>query len=1015
MRPRRLVIEGLRSFRDRVEVDFGDRRLVAIVGHTGAGKSSLLEAITYALYGGATWTALHGDLISDTADHMLVELTFDSGGKRYRLRRTASRTTRPSTAELVNETDGTAIDNVRPVDDAVHRLVGLKRDAFLKSVILPQGRFAEMLYADGVKRNAVLENIFRIDEIRHVRDHAKTIRDRVSPGVEGLRQRRMALPEDPAATISDGRSQAAATAATANHVGIAVAEATQTAQRLEGATSTVRKLTEVGSSLAKLDLNTLLSRLSTLTELEEELSALALAAEALNKERTASLAALKTRRDKMFGASLDSGALAVALTRLEELEQLLPEISKETTDLQSDLDGLARDEALTGGMTGTLAASETATKSAKDEVGRNADEQASLRENLDVARQLLVALLAADESAVEAEAALQAALSVEADSALHTQAADQQLEEALAAHQAGRQRLAALEQKHAAAHAAAHVGPGDPCPVCQRRLEADFTPPQAEGLAEIRSATEGLERSLEAARKDAAKASQARTHARQSVESVKSTQAETATQRDLAVSALVAHPGVLATEVGTANEALLSPLEAQFETSQVSGRASEALLAQALEAEAAAGEKLRRHEQHLIAERKRLEAADTHLERRRTHAARSLAEIPPSLRPEPSPKRDDPTIDLTHLDAEAVARARLQTLQHIESLNAMGEEIERVQADIEAARTSLDGVIARRDAELTRPVAVLREQASEAVQAIRSAAVVLDSPVPEVGLSEDRSASTLAADLAKTAVGQAGLLENADSALNEARGLHASAQARLTDLFDGSGVADLAALNETKVDAEVEAKTAVARLDAARDAAAAAEELNAQLAGGSQLVDDLDELRKLLGSRTFVGEILKQRSRALLAVAGQRLIEMTGERYAFTPDFGILDQLTGQPRDAKTLSGGESFLASLALALGMVDLAARSGGRLDALLLDEGFGALDAGSLHSAVDALEATSQAGRMVVVISHLKAVAERIDDVLVVSSTPRGSKVAWLDAAALSEFSGGDALDALERLLD
>ena len=1015
MRPRRLVIEGLRSFRDRVEVDFGHRRLVAIVGHTGAGKSSLLEAITYALYGGATWTALHGDLISDTADHMLVELTFDSGGKRYRLRRTASKTTRPSTAELVNETDDTAIDNVRPVDDAVQRLVGLKRDAFLKSVILPQGRFAEMLYADGVKRNAVLENIFRIDEIRHVRDLAKTIRDRVSPGVEGLRQRRTALPEDPAATISHARSQAAATAATANQVGIAVAEATETAQRLEGATATVRKLGEVGSSLAKLDLNTLLSRLSSLTELEEELSSQTLAAEALNKERTAAVAALRTQRDKMFGASLDSGALAVALTRLEELEQLLPEISKETTNMGSDRDGLARDEALTGELAGTLAACETATKFAKGQVGRNAAEQASLRENLDVARRLLVALHAADQSFVDAEAAAQTALSVEADSALLTKAADQQLDEALAAHQAGRQQLAALEQKHAAAHVAAHVGPGDPCPVCQRRLEADFTAPQAEGLAGIRSRTEGLERSLEAARKAGAKADQAYTHARKSVESVKSTQAETAAQRDRAASALSAHLGVRATEVSTADEALLSPLETRFEASRVSGRASEALYAQALEAEAAASEKLRSHKQHLVAERKRLEAADTQLERQRTHVARSLAEIPASLRPEPSPKRDDHTIDLTDLDTEAVARARLQTLQHIESLNAMREEIERVRADIEATRTSLEGVILRHRTELTQPLGVLREQAGEAVQAIRSAAAVLHSPLPEVGLSEDRSASSLAADLAEAAVVQAGLLESTTSALDEARGLHASTQARLTDLFDGSEVADLAAFKEKRVDAEVEAKTAVARLDAARDAAAAAEDLDAQLAGGSQLVDDLDELRKLLGSRTFVGEILKQRSRALLAVAGQRLIDMTGARYAFTPDFGILDQLTGQPRDAKTLSGGESFLASLALALGMVDLAARSGGRLDALLLDEGFGALDAGSLQAAVDALEATSQAGRMVVVISHLKAVAERIDDVLVVSSSPRGSKVAWLDADALSEFSGGDALDALERLLD
>ena len=162
MRPRRLTVEGLRSFRGRVEVDFGDRDLIAIVGDTGAGKSSLLEAITYAIYGGATWTARHGDLISDTVDDMLVELVFDADGKTYSVRRTASRRSRPSTAQLQCITDGTAIDDVRPVNDALLKLIALDREAFLKTVILPQGKFAELLHAAPGERNEVLKNIFRV-------------------------------------------------------------------------------------------------------------------------------------------------------------------------------------------------------------------------------------------------------------------------------------------------------------------------------------------------------------------------------------------------------------------------------------------------------------------------------------------------------------------------------------------------------------------------------------------------------------------------------------------------------------------------------------------------------------------------------------------------------------------------------------------------------------------------------------------------------------------------------------
>jgi exonuclease SbcC len=109
-----------------------------------------------------------------------------------------------------------------------------------------------------------------------------------------------------------------------------------------------------------------------------------------------------------------------------------------------------------------------------------------------------------------------------------------------------------------------------------------------------------------------------------------------------------------------------------------------------------------------------------------------------------------------------------------------------------------------------------------------------------------------------------------------------------------------------------------------------------------------------------------------------------------------VDKHTGQPRSPRTLSGGESFLASLALALGMVELAGRAGGRLDALFLDEGFGALDNVSLDAALDALEARAASGRLVAVISHVRSITERIEDVLAIRATPAGSEAHWLTSS-------------------
>jgi exonuclease SbcC len=128
---------------------------------------------------------------------------------------------------------------------------------------------------------------------------------------------------------------------------------------------------------------------------------------------------------------------------------------------------------------------------------------------------------------------------------------------------------------------------------------------------------------------------------------------------------------------------------------------------------------------------------------------------------------------------------------------------------------------------------------------------------------------------------------------------------------------------------------------------------------------------------------------------------MTGNRYGFSEAFEIIDRLTGLPRGVKTLSGGETFLASLALALGLVELAGRGGGRLESLFLDEGFGSLDANALSEALDALGRQAESGRMVAVISHLRSVAEAMDRVLAITAGPSGSQVRWL---------GGDERDQL-----
>lgn len=141
----------------------------------------------------------------------------------------------------------------------------------------------------------------------------------------------------------------------------------------------------------------------------------------------------------------------------------------------------------------------------------------------------------------------------------------------------------------------------------------------------------------------------------------------------------------------------------------------------------------------------------------------------------------------------------------------------------------------------------------------------------------------------------------------------------------------------------------------------------------------------------------------VIAAANKRLTSLThgmftlrcrregsGYRSQSGLDLEVLDQCTGQWRDVSTLSGGESFMASLALALGLSDtVQAGSGGvRLDSMFIDEGFGTLDENMLRLTVDMLTKLADGKRLVGIISHVGELKSRIDNKIIITKTPAGS---------------------------
>lgn len=183
MRPLRLKLKAFTSFRDEQEVDFSQLDLFAIAGPTGAGKSSLLDAMTYALYGRVERVGDRvAQLISQGLPAMAVELEFAIDAQRYLLTRRTQRPT-PKQAALTKailqrlEADEWVDEagQVREVEARVRALVGLDYEGFTRAVLLPQGKFDQFLTGDAPMRRRILSDLLGLELWQRMAQHANGI------------------------------------------------------------------------------------------------------------------------------------------------------------------------------------------------------------------------------------------------------------------------------------------------------------------------------------------------------------------------------------------------------------------------------------------------------------------------------------------------------------------------------------------------------------------------------------------------------------------------------------------------------------------------------------------------------------------------------------------------------------------------------------------------------------------------------------------------------------------------
>ncbi len=1003
MRPHRLELEAFGPYAEPVRVDFDPlarEGLFLIHGSTGAGKTFLLDALCFALYGEVTGERNPKGLRSDHAPPgqvPRVALEFSAAGGRWRVERQPAcevprvrgegTTSRPARAALWRCRDGQAWDsaeapiagNVTDVGREVVNLLGLEAAQFRQVILLPQGRFAEVLRAGPEQREALLKTLFDTE-----------LYERASLWLEGQArqaqaelaeaQRRLAGLEEQARALLEpwGDGQAPA--------GIGLGEARETLAAVVARAQQQRQVTEDAVQRLQQE-QLLLARLADQwtrrQAAQEALARLSLeqpAIEALRQrvqqaERAEQLRpALEGVRQLRQRLAATDGELLAALQQAatwRDRTPLLPE-AVQALPLPRELPWEASSAELTEALT-ALAASQRdlegllALGRQRDEsrqaLRRQQQELVTLAENVQKGENLLAqvrAQLPGAEQALllarraqdqlpgleQANAAARQALAVlqqleQADQ--RALAAEQELLRARSRQQQCRERDQTLRERqlqNMAAALAAGLQADQPCPVC-----GSLAHPQPAAAADAALAPAELERAAEDRR-----------------------QAEQQLQE------------ALATSSAAQAEAQALRQQAGADASDPQGlhrQAAEAdlQLRQAREG-AARAEKLSQEVQEL---QRKLEAYQERLVQRRLE--------------------------------QRVGEEQRQALQ----AQVQGLE-DRLRAALGPAGDQDPEQILEQHQGLQRLLASLAEQL-QARRVLAGQRLEL-----EERLDADRQAAGFssgdALEQALTGQAERSAWQQQIASHDEARQRHDALlrDPELQTLPDACP--DLQAVGAALAQASEERDGAVSQLARAEAAQGRLEQLLAQHRQASREGDTLQRRADLLAgvANRALGRssphislqrwVLSAYLEEICGYANQRLELMTSGRYQLRLSdaagqrkgskaglgLRVLDAFTGEEREVSSLSGGETFQASLALALGVADtVQAHSGGvRLDTLFIDEGFGSLDPESLQLAMDELDRLREGGRMIGLISHVAALRERIRSGIAVHSSERGSRL-------------------------
>ena len=420
MRPLELTVEGFRSYREPVTFDWRDRRLIGIVGPIGAGKSSILDAIAFALYGKTPGVgSATKSLIHQLCEQAHVALTFEVDGQVWKAVRAPKRKGQSGHQLLRLASDDAEAETLETVTqegqviERVETLLGMDFQTFCRSVLLAQNRFSDFLRATRTERDKVLKGVFGYERLDAAKAAADRRLDRETLALESLARERSTI-DDARGRLDEARTRAETAALEVRAFEAAAPEVT----RLEGARSAAE-----AEATAAAERTAALERVAASLPDGREVDALLEAAGDARAAMTRAAAAL-TSAEEARAAS--DAMLASVRDRLGDRAQL-----RTFEQLVERHDALVRD------------------------LQRAADGHSS-----------------ADSGLAAAVTALEEARTLAAEAAEAGVSADGRLAEALAATGAAREALDTATHAEMAHELRGQLATGQPCPVCGHAVVA---------------------------------------------------------------------------------------------------------------------------------------------------------------------------------------------------------------------------------------------------------------------------------------------------------------------------------------------------------------------------------------------------------------------------------------------------------------------------------------------------------------------------------------------------------------